>query len=356
MKKIKLISIIILILVALQKNYPCTGVVLVTAETTLYGGNEDYYPDYTPYVIIKPATDTQYGVWGLGFGSFMQTAVNEKGLCFDGFSTSRKTITNNNNKPSTDGNIIEKALRTCETVEQVMELLDQYYLSWMADCQLMFADKFGNSVIYEGDDKIYMEGKYQICTNFYQSNQTPGWRYQKAKQMLSNGNDYSVDLVKSILDETHQEGQVITHYSNIFDLKNGKIYIYKKYNYTEVMIVDLNDELAKGNTLVKLEDYFKMTGIKFKSSNVPDKFNLSQNYPNPFNPATTIEFSIPQASKVKLIVFDTIGNTVTTLVNKEMNAGYHQINWNACRLSSGIYFYRIRVRDFTKTKKLILIK
>jgi hypothetical protein len=101
------------------------------------------------------------------------------------------------------------------------------------------------------------------------------------------------------------------------------------------------------------DDY---TGITSNGNNVPADFTLSQNYPNPFNPVTNIKFSIPQASFVKLVVYDVTGKEVATLVNTNMNAGSFTVDFNASSLASGVYFYRIDTEGFSDVKKMMLIK
>lgn len=98
------------------------------------------------------------------------------------------------------------------------------------------------------------------------------------------------------------------------------------------------------------------TSIADEISTQPLYYNLSQNYPNPFNPLTTIEFSIPVREKVELKVFNSIGEEVATILNTELNAGKHKVEFSASSLASGIYFYRIRSGNFTNTKKLLLLK
>ena len=88
----------------------------------------------------------------------------------------------------------------------------------------------------------------------------------------------------------------------------------------------------------------------------PSEFELSQNYPNPFNPTTNIQFSIPKASKVKLVVFNVIGEQVAELVNKNMEAGYHNVQFNAGNLNSGIYIYKLETDGFVKIRKMMLVK
>ena len=89
---------------------------------------------------------------------------------------------------------------------------------------------------------------------------------------------------------------------------------------------------------------------------IPDNYNLSQNYPNPFNPTTHIQFGLPRESKVSLVIYNILGQKVAELVNQQLKAGYHEVEFNSSKYSSGIYFYRIQAGDFVETKKMILIK
>jgi hypothetical protein len=91
-------------------------------------------------------------------------------------------------------------------------------------------------------------------------------------------------------------------------------------------------------------------------TDTPTEYLVEQNYPNPFNPSTEIRYQIPENGHVKLEIFDILGNLVTTLVDQEMNAGYHSYNWNAIGISSGVYIYRITSGKFIATKKLMLMK
>jgi hypothetical protein len=91
-------------------------------------------------------------------------------------------------------------------------------------------------------------------------------------------------------------------------------------------------------------------------NNIPNEFFLEQNYPNPFNPSTKIKYEIPQTEYVSLIVYNSLGSEVAVLVNEEQFAGSHEINFDATELSSGIYFYELRINHLSKTKKMILLK
>jgi hypothetical protein len=98
-----------------------------------------------------------------------------------------------------------------------------------------------------------------------------------------------------------------------------------------------------------------LTGIKTENLN-PVSYSLSQNYPNPFNPSTTIKFTIQKPGLVTLKIFNLLGQEVATLVNEQMKPGSYSYNFNASRLSSGVYFYNINAGSFIQTKKMLLLK
>jgi hypothetical protein len=91
-------------------------------------------------------------------------------------------------------------------------------------------------------------------------------------------------------------------------------------------------------------------------TSVPSEYVLEQNFPNPFNPSTTIRYGLPLAAVVQLTVFNTLGQKVATLVQKEQDAGYHEVKFEPAGLSSGLYFYRIQAGDFVRTRKLIFVR
>ncbi|MDQ3021549.1 MAG: T9SS type A sorting domain-containing protein [Bacteroidota bacterium] len=114
-----------------------------------------------------------------------------------------------------------------------------------------------------------------------------------------------------------------------------------------------------------------LTEIQQVNSSIPENFSLSQNYPNPFNPSTVIRYSIPSnvkgrvpfgsTSNVKLVVYNSLGKEIATLINEKQNAGSYTVDFNGEGLSSGIYFYKLEARygqagDFVETKSMILLK
>lgn len=109
-----------------------------------------------------------------------------------------------------------------------------------------------------------------------------------------------------------------------------------------------------GKTYKRL--YTEIISVRNISTEVPDKFSLSQNYPNPFNPSTTIRYQIPKQEVITLKIFDVTGKVIETLVNEKQSPGTYEVNWNASKYSSGVYFYRVEAENFTDTKRMLLIK
>jgi hypothetical protein len=88
----------------------------------------------------------------------------------------------------------------------------------------------------------------------------------------------------------------------------------------------------------------------------PAEFELYQNYPNPFNPTSKIKFGLPESGKILLEIYNTLGERVATLIDREMSAGYHEVEWNASGFTSGIYLYKITTQDYAAVKKMMLLR
>jgi hypothetical protein len=136
--------------------------------------------------------------------------------------------------------------------------------------------------------------------------------------------------------------------------------------------VDKPDEA--GNFYYKLQDvsldgatkfhgtiFLGLTSVAYKKYLIPKEYSLSQNFPNPFNPVTTIEFGLPNPSKVEITIYDIRGRLVRHLISEQRRAGYHWIKWDSrddygIKVSSGIYFYHITTTKFKQTKKMMMLK
>ena len=89
---------------------------------------------------------------------------------------------------------------------------------------------------------------------------------------------------------------------------------------------------------------------------IPTQYELSQNYPNPFNPSTTIRFSLPKQTQLKIILYNMLGEKVEMITEGMYEAGYYRILYNAQSLPSAVYIYRIESSEFVQTKKMVLLR
>ncbi len=106
--------------------------------------------------------------------------------------------------------------------------------------------------------------------------------------------------------------------------------------------------------VIKLFEVFD--GVNLQNSIIPEYFALEQNFPNPFNPSTTIKFSVPKRGFVNLKVYNSLGESISELVNTDLAAGNYSVDFNSQNLSSGIYYYTISSGDFKETRKMVLVK
>jgi M6 family metalloprotease-like protein len=152
---------------------------------------------------------------------------------------------------------------------------------------------------------------------------------------------------------------------------------------TQLYMIDVNSNVGSGNVtetlnganiynnttwniqvgpIINRTDSTISFSVKFaqpsnvNNSDIPYFYLLEQNFPNPFNPNTVISYSLPSASNVKLILYNSLGQTIKTLENGFKTEGNYSIDFNASNLPSGVYFYRIQAGSFVQTKKMMLLK
>ncbi|MCX6134195.1 MAG: fibronectin type III domain-containing protein [Ignavibacteriales bacterium] len=148
--------------------------------------------------------------------------------------------------------------------------------------------------------------------------------------------------------------------TNILDLRDitsltmSVSFDYNTTYYWRVSAINPGGEGAFSKT--RSFSIVRTTGVELFESGLPSEYSLMQNYPNPFNPSTTIRFSIPSSSNVKLAIYDALGNLVHLLVNGRYAPGQYSTTWNASSQPSGVYFYRIQTDTFVETRRLVLLK
>jgi len=184
-----------------------------------------------------------------------------------------------------------------------------------------------------------------------------GW---KTVQKILTGND----IVTEIAFDEQGAGWMFRGYDLLTSTNEGETWSVSPLNMlseerVKAMAVDSIGKMfivtEDGSFLSTLPSI--ITDVRFNGSKgKPQEFTLSQNYPNPFNPRTTIEFSLPIRSSVRLDLFNILGQLVATLVDETRPAGHYLESLDASGLPSGAYFYRLRAGTFLETRKLILLK
>ena len=157
---------------------------------------------------------------------------------------------------------------------------------------------------------------------------------------------YFLDFLSGITTDVTISGNSNLQYAEEFGLmKRDFIFTALDYNLSTP---------KAGIYTFTIDDF--ITGLYYEPDKINLAYSLEQNYPNPFNPTTTIHFSLPQSAHVILKVFDVLGREVATLVDSELNAGEHSVQFNAERLSSGVYFYQLISGKYIQTKKMLISK
>ncbi len=256
-KQIVFFLIIVFSFFIISESVGCTIFMCKTHDKVFVGNNEDWI-DPNSYVWFLKAENGKLGRAYFGFDTALpQGGMNEKGLFFDCASVGGRIGKFYNKKEVYRGSLTELAMETCSTIEDVVSLFDKYDRSYMF-YQILFADKYGNSVIIETDTLIYKKTNYQIATNFCQSqhgvNPYSFDRYHIADSMLFAETNYSTDFISRVLNSVHQEGGSPTQYSNIYDLNKGDIIIYLFHNYDRNCTLNIYDELKKGSHSYRISE------------------------------------------------------------------------------------------------------
>lgn len=129
----------------------------------------------------------------------------------------------------------------------------------------------------------------------------------------------------------------------------------KEYSYSDKDLFAGGTKFQYRLKQVDADGQFKYSDI-VEVEVVPTQYELSQNYPNPFNPSTSIRFSLPKETQLKINIYNMLGELVETLAEGTYEAGYHKVTFNASSLPSGAYVYRIESSDFVQVRKMVLIK
>ncbi len=282
MKNIKLLYTVALIMILLPAadGFACTSMMAIKNSMVLVGHNEDWTHSHH-WVNFIPAAAGRFGCFYISWGhSWPIGGMNDQGLFLGDNSVAKTGWRADPAKQNFPGNPRLHILQTCATVADVRLFFDAYNVPLLNELRFPFADRSGAAMVveYAGGSVRFVTEKtwYQVSTNFlrtdYPGTEVPCNRFRIAWQMLDSANELSVPLIRSILSATHQEGEYSTVYSNIYDLKAGLIYVYRKYNFKEVVVLNLDDELKKGARTVKLSKLFStQSPVITQASASPDK-------------------------------------------------------------------------------------
>jgi hypothetical protein len=256
----------------------CTGFIYADEGIILVGNNEDI-GDYNFNLRFFPAENERQGmvIFELADlqsdGTYEMTAyagMNDQGAWFSAYGTPYLKPVNSLDKPLftySEGyyqdNIGEYCLAECSTVEEAIDIIDDYNLEDWATFQVFMVDAMGDSAIIEGDEIIYKDGAIQVVSNFLLSHPELGdlargfERYDIAMSMLEDMDDPSVGYFRDICNATHLDGTV---YSMVCDIQHQMIYLYFYHNYDRLVVIDLHEELEKGEHAYYLGSLFEPEG------------------------------------------------------------------------------------------------
>lgn len=254
----------------------CTIFTVSMGDVVLFGNNEDYINPKTYYWTV-PSKEGQYGGVFFGFDNYWpQGGINEKGLAYDINALPTVALAPRARRRKVENPVYE-ILQTCATVAEAADLAGRLDWGDNVSGQIHFADASGEAVVIsagpEGEiaytRKSHGDG-FLVSTNFNRANPGNGWypcaRYTKASAMLAamqKQGVMSVAACADILDEVHQEGPGNnTLYSNIYDLKQRKIYLFHWHQFQEVVELDVAEEIAKTEPPRRIRDLFSRETVQ----------------------------------------------------------------------------------------------
>lgn len=261
-----LICLSLILLTASAFNaFGCTIVMAARNGLVLAGNNEDRNHPET-LVNFFPATDRFFGriVFGYDDAPF-QGGMNDQGLFIDGNALAPTGWQPVPGKPMFRGIVIMVVLGTCATCEDVKDFFEEYNVPGLERARFPIADRTGTSMVVEyGRGAVrFVETDtwYQIATNFvisnFSSGDYPSQRYRAADAVLSGAEELSFGLIREALGKTYQKGRSLTVYSNIYDLKNLTIHTYLLGNFEKAIVMNLDEELEKGQRRHTLASLFE---------------------------------------------------------------------------------------------------
>jgi len=354
----KILAALLIIAGCFTQANACLEVMVADSKNILAGNNEDYW-NYNTKIWYYPATKGEYGRVCVGYDQtfgFVQGGMNDQGLFIDGnaldFIESWKI---DPNKPdfqdSLDLGIDNEILAHCATVDDAVAFFQKYNIPGLSNALFPIADALGNSVVIEWSQgklkAVKRTGKYQIATNFVQSDFSkmedyPCDRYKIADKILSSAPEMNLETVKKVLSATHQEGSVNTVYSNICDLKNKKMYLYYFHFFDQVLEIDLASELKKGKHGYDIPTLFP---IKPYSAIIADysQPKSGREYLKKYTEKHGLDSALIKYEQLKTIYLD--NRLKVDISEEEINElGYSYMKEN--KFVEALAFFKINVKEY----------
>lgn len=236
---------------------------------------------------------------------------------------------------------------------------------------------------YDGSDLVWSNETYLDGNVYFAASKYYGGGYDGYYMAVAaDGNDISLPVTLTLfaLSEIPRQTAVKIDWQTASEIENAYWLLFRK-SEEDSIFAQLQKFEGQGNSSTATDYSYTDKAVEAGASysyqladvsingqityhpqktikiNLPKSFELFQNYPNPFNPVTNIKFSLPVAAKVRLKIYNILGQQVVELLNQQMDAGYHTIKWNAISFASGVYFYQLRMeKGAAHTNKLMLIK
>lgn len=252
------LALLVLIALIAVPSHACTFFSYAGSELVLFGNNEDHADPETRLWVV-PAEDGLHGCVFLGFGNlFAQGGINDVGLAFDAATVSPNPLNDHPELPTPDPiNFCEIVLRECETIDDVVEVIGRYNLSYVTGAQFLFTDRTGATLVVGPGLKRELEFvrtdlPYQVVANSNVVAYPQSLRYDRrhrvpteAMERIQQGElELSVDTFAGILSEVAaRSGSSETAYSNVFDLSNGIIHLYRWHDFANPVVLRVTDYL-----------------------------------------------------------------------------------------------------------------
>ncbi|NWF88486.1 MAG: M20/M25/M40 family metallo-hydrolase [Ignavibacteriaceae bacterium] len=219
------------------------------------------------------------------------------------------------------------------------------YLKVDSSANILGSRFIGAHSLYGNYPDIFIDSSKTLSTD--------NFHLKGVESIFPNGEGTTIYTFETLFDSTSLQGK----------LKGTPVGIeYKGTDYKSVVLsfplYYMNFDDAKELIERILSDSFNEVTKVYEEQQeiIPFEYMLYQNYPNPFNPTTKISWQSPVSGRQTVKVFDVLGNEIATLVDEVKDADYHSINFDASDLPSGVYFYQLKINDFIKTNKMLLIK